>query len=451
MTLCLIASGDYFSSYGGGQVYVKNLIRGLRTQNVNCCVVSITRTSGAEPTRLAHHDEEGASILELSVPLTGFSVRQPPDLQPPMLKALSDLLQQIQPAMVHAHGAKTAAATVCRELGIPHIVTAHHGGVVCPNGTLLHWQGQICNQPVSRQNCLRCVLHSVPGGNIWAPVVQALPEPAGRALAQTLHRLPNIPFVSPAFKVPVAIMRKQAEIAVLKTCPDRLVAPSSAIAEALQRNGVPAEKIRVIPHGIPLSQRQPLVGDLGHRPLRLLFVGRICHVKGLHVLLQATQGLPSERVELHIVGGAVTRPEQRYLTGLYNTFNAGNIYWYGKCSREQVEQWLMHCDVLVHPAICLEVFGLNIAEAMAIGRPVVASRCGGAEMQIAHGHNGWLVPANDVSALQQQLAVLIENPAQVSAMANQLGAVNSLEQHVADLISLYHEVDRAFSPPEPFR
>ena len=79
-----------------------------------------------------------------------------------------------------------------------------------------------------------------------------------------------------------------------------------------------------------------------------------------------------------------------------------------------------------------------------MGRPVLASRCGGAEMQIEHGRNGWLVPANDVAALQKQLAALINNPEQVGAMVNNLGEVNSLEQHVADLLKLYHEVNPDF-------
>ena len=440
MKIALITSGAHFSNYGGGQVYVRNLMDGLRAAQIDCCVVSIARSSNTSTPNLVRDDYRGVTLWQLTVPLASASVKHPLDLQPQMLSALSDLLTQIKPSVVHAHGAKVAAATVCSELGIPCVVTAHHGGLVCPNGTLLHWQGQICDKPVSRQNCLRCALHTVPCGDRWAPVVQVFPEPIGQAVAQTLHRLPNIPYVSPAFKTPAAITRKLVEITVLNTCADRLVAPSAAMANALQRNGVPFEKIRVIPHGIPMPERQPLAAYLGQRPLRLIFVGRISHIKGLHILLQALQGLQPDKVELHIVGGAVTRSEQKYLARLTKCYSADHIYWHGKCSKEQVEQWLAHCDVLVHPTIGLEVFGLNIAEAIAMGRPVLASRCGGAEMQIEHGHNGWVVPANDAVALHQQLATLIDSPVQVSVMASQLSNVNSIEQHVTDLIGLYDEI-----------
>lgn len=366
-----------------------------------------------------------------------------------MLVAMRDLLQRIKPAIVHAHGSKVAAAKVCRELGIPCIVTAHHGGLVCPNGTLLHWQGQICSQPVSPQNCLDCVMKSVPGGDFWAYFKPLLPEPVSQSVTNVLSRTRNIPFVSLAFNAPSTILRKQNEIVVLKTHPDKLVAPSAAIAAALLRNGVPADKVRVIAHGIPLPHRQQLLPGLGQRPVRLLFVGRISRIKGLHVLLQALKGLPAEQVELHIVGGAVTGPENRYKAGMHNALKPKNIHMHGKCTPEQVERWIAHCDVLVHPAICLEVFGLTIAEAMAMGRPVVASRCGGAEMQIEHGQNGWLVKANDVVSLQQQLAALINDPDQIHAMATRVGNVNNLEQHVEDLLVLYHEANPAFVSSEP--
>lgn len=438
--ICLIASGDYFSSYGGGQVYVRNLVNGLREQHYACCVVSIARTSAADRTQIINRDDNGVAVWQLSVPLASADPKQPADLQAPLLEALGELLLQLKPCVVHAHGAKVAAASVCRQIGIPCIITAHHGGLVCPNGTLLHCAGQICKHPISRQDCLPCTLHTLPGGSIWGPIVRVLPESVGLTVARSLQRIPNIPFTSPSFLAHAAIVRKQAEIEVLKAKADVLVAPSAAMAEALQRNGIPSRKIRLIPHGIPLPQRKPVAPGLGQRPLRLLFVGRICAVKGVHVLLEALEGMAPEHFELHIVGGAVTRPEQLYLGGLQKRFSAGNIHWHGKCSPEQVEQWLGYCDVMVHPAIYMEVFGLTIAEAMAMGRPVVASRCGGAEMQIEQGRNGWLVPANDVAALRQQLNALISQPAEVVATAERLGSVRDLAQHVADLVGLYREL-----------
>ena len=71
---------------------------------------------------------------------------------------------------------------------------------------------------------------------------------------------------------------------------------------------------------------------------------------------------------------------------------------------------------------------------------MIASRCGGAEMQIQDGENGWLVPANNADALRKRIQSLLEAPEQVQNMANRLGEVNSLEQHVDDIAGLYQRV-----------
>lgn len=436
--ICLIASGDYFSNYGGGQVYVRHLARSLMAHG-DVCVVSIA-SGNASQQAPQQRDDNGLAVWQLNVDGRLVDSRQPPELQPGVLEPLQALLKQISPKLVHAHGWKAATATVCRQLGMPCVVTAHHGGIVCPNGTLLNRHDQLCQVPVSRRECLACTLHTTPGGQAWGPLVKALPQPLALSAGRFLQRVRNIPYTSPAFKQPLAVANKQAIIEVLKTCPDAMVAPSHAIADALVRNGVPAESVEVIPHGIPLPERKPLQPGLGNRPLRVIYVGRISRVKGLHVMLQALSGLPQDAWELHIVGAAATKAEQRYLAMLRRRYASMNANWHGGLPPEQVLQWVYHCDVMIHPAICLEVFGLTIAEAMAAGRPVIASRCGGAEMQIQDGENGWLVPANDAQALRQRMDKLINAPEQVQNMANRLGEVNSLAQHVNDVAGLYQRV-----------
>lgn len=436
--ICLIASGDYFSNYGGGQVYVRHLARGLMAHG-DVCVVSIAAGNGSQQPP-QQHDDNGLAVWQLHVDGRLADSRQPLELQPGVLRPLKALLKQIAPQLVHAHGWKAATATVCRQIDVPCIITAHHGGIVCPNGTLLNQHDQLCQVPVSRKACLSCTLHTAPGGRVWGPLVQALPQPLALGAGRLLQQVRNIPYTSPAFKQPLAIANKQAFIDVLRTCPDAVVAPSHAIAEALVRNGVPAASVVVIPHGIPLPERKPLQQGLGRRPLRFVYVGRISRVKGLHVMLQALSGLSGGAWELHIIGAAVTKPEQRYRAMLQRRYTSVNVHWHGGLPAEQVLQWLYHCDVMIHPAICLEVFGLTIAEAMAAGRPVIASRCGGAEMQIQDGENGWLVPANHVDALRQRIDSLIQNPEQVQIMASKLGEVNSLAQHVNDIVGLYQRV-----------
>jgi len=94
---------------------------------------------------------------------------------------------------------------------------------------------------------------------------------------------------------------------------------------------------------------------------------------------------------------------------------------------------------MVHPTICLEVFGLNIAEALAAGKPVISTRCGGAEMQVKDGVNGLLVEPNDAMALAGAMQIVADSKVDICSMSQAAPAsVVSLEQHVSLLCDLYH-------------
>lgn len=89
----------------------------------------------------------------------------------------------------------------------------------------------------------------------------------------------------------------------------------------------------------------------------------------------------------------------------------------------------------------MEIFGLNIAEALALGKPVLATRCGGAEMQIKEGVNGWLVPPNDPMALAEKINAIIKNPGVIENMSRNCEAT-SVEKHCDCLLEIYSNVVR---------
>jgi glycosyltransferase involved in cell wall biosynthesis len=134
-----------------------------------------------------------------------------------------------------------------------------------------------------------------------------------------------------------------------------IVAPSRAMATALIRAGAPAERVKVVNHGIHPLARTPITG-LGHRPLRFGFVGRIDHAKGVHVLLKAMQMAGVEgKAELHIHGDA-TRPKDRaeWAAVLQSLGPAPWLHLHGKFDRDQIERVYAALDVVVLPAICPE-------------------------------------------------------------------------------------------------
>jgi glycosyltransferase involved in cell wall biosynthesis len=441
MKLCIIASGDYFSTYGGGQIYVKNLVSGMLQRGHDLHVVSILTSQTATVPSIERLDANGVAVYQIIFPNTSIDLNHPYELQSFFLKTLMEVLLDINPDIVHANGWKYASAQVCSELNIPCAITAHHGGIVCPSGALLNHNDSICSVPASMDNCLKCALHFIPGGDFWSPIIQRLPYIFSQNIAKLLENIRNIPYVSPAFQAPLGISHKLEQIDILRKAPDCIIAPSHAIATALIRNGIPTDKLIIIPHGITPLERKPLESFIPKRSLRFGYIGRISYVKGLHVLIDALKLLPDHsNYELHVYGDAVTKYEKRYTHSLKENNKELPIIWHGKISNDKIQQAYHSFDAMVHPAIYLEVFGLTLLESLSSGRPVIATRCGGPEDFLVDGVDGLLVEPNDVKSLLIALKQCINNPEYLQKLSSTIRPINTLEYHLNSLEDLYKKL-----------
>lgn len=354
---------------------------------------------------------------------------------------LQQLIQAIQPDIIHAHSQKALMCTIGQALHIPVVVTSHHGGIVCPAGTLLNFKDEICNVSVSHTNCLPCVLRNIRSGKYWYPFMKQLSMEQYISLGEKLQAKPFIPFITPIGQSALYINCKQKEWqSIVEGC-TRMIAPCHAIKEAMIRNGLDEKKIIVIPHGIPLPSNVSSLSSIGNECVKFFYVGRICYVKGIHVLLQAFNSLAEGNVELHLIGGAGNKGERRYMAQLQRKYKKDSrIIWHGKVEPEQVFDEIKNLHVLVLPSICLEIFGLNISEALAMGKSVLATRCGGAEMQIENGVNGWLVEPNDAKALKAKMEDIINDVSIIPSMEmSGRKSVISIEEHCKTLVNLYKE------------
>jgi glycosyltransferase involved in cell wall biosynthesis len=257
-------------------------------------------------------------------------------------------------------------------------------------------------------------------------------------LGRVTSRLPKMLILTPVMTADLSIQHFLARFRDLAREAKLFVAPSPAAAEALMANGVPASGIRVVRHGIPLMKRRPLPLETASGPLRFIYVGRINHVKGVHVLIEAMRMFgTAERHELHVYGAATTRGEKRYESRLKRRSALLPVKWHGSIPPSEIEEALGMADVMVHPTICLEIFGLTIAEAHSVGRPVIATRCGGAEFQIRDGIDGRLVPPNDARALHRAMTEVVSLPQLPIQWASQIQAPHSIHEHVEELMDLY--------------
>lgn len=191
---------------------------------------------------------------------------------------------------------------------------------------------------------------------------------------------------------------------------DAIVALSSREADLLAaRFGVAPSRFEVIPNGLDLDlydRSEPPGGET----LELLSVGQLVEYKGHGFLLDAVAELAAAgtAVRLTLVSH---RPalRERYEARARALGIADRVRFDGPLDTLRLVERYRACDVYVQPSLA-ESFGVTIAEAMACGRPVVATDVGGVPEVV--GEAGLLVPAADARALAGAIRRLADDPAE---------------------------------------
>ena len=319
-----------------------------------------------------------------------------------------------RPDVIHAHGWMLYSYLPQKARhGVPLVLTIHDYGHFCPRRDLLLHGETLCDGPAPRK-CLSCAT-----ANYGLP--KALAIGGGLALGARWH----------------------GQI-------DRFVAISHFVAAMSARHLAPGATIPIIPSFIadhvttyaPPEARAAALpeGDF------LLFVGALGRFKGVATLLDAYAGLADAPPLLLIGGvlGAPPWPESGPPPGVRVIHNAPHAL--------VLEAWA-RCRVAVAPSLWAEPLGIVALEALALGKPLVASRIGGLTDIVAHERTGLLVPPGDADALRAALRRLLDDP----ALGARLGAAGRehVRAHftagavVPQLEAVYREVIGGAAPARP--
>ena len=214
-----------------------------------------------------------------------------------------------------------------------------------------------------------------------------------------------------------------------------VVAPSRALRDYIARHGVPAERIRVIPHGIEVQRSEP--GPPGDPPV-LATAAVLDYHKGIDVLLEACALLELPH-RLEIYGDGPLREELEAQAARL----AVRARFHGFVA--DMREPLLATDVFVLPTRG-DNFPISILEAMAYAVPVVSTRVGGVPEQVEDGVTGILVDPDDPAALAEALTKLIADPA-LRASFGRAGAQRVLAEFdrsamACRTLSLYEELCR---------
>jgi len=240
---------------------------------------------------------------------------------------------------------------------------------------------------------------------------------------------------------------------------DRVIAISDFIGrQIVTRYGVDADRVRVIPRGVDVALFDP-AAVTGRRVIQLseqwrvpddasvvMLPGRLTRWKGHLVLIEALARL-EDRAGLRCILVGSEQGRTGYVAEIKAEIarrGLDSMVQIAGESRDMPAAFML-ADVVVSASTEAEGFGRVIAEAQAMGRPVIATDHGGARETVIPGKTGWLVPPGDASALAQALreALAMDRRAREALAARAIGHIRAdytKEIMCARTLALYQEL-----------
>jgi glycosyltransferase involved in cell wall biosynthesis len=299
----------------------------------------------------------------------------PPLPDPLGVRELSRITRLERPDVVHAHNWIVNSAVALRRssptgsrFGL--VLTLHDFSHVCATKRMMR-MGSPCEGPA----VARCLRHATAHyGPALGPVTAA-----GTALMR--------PWKNRAIDHMICVSNAVASGSHILPGPNASVIPNFVLDETvLGRAGdVTDYRAEDIPPGLPEKEF-------------LLFVGELSREKGVPTLLRAYESLGGKRPPLLLVGRRTRDTPARLPDG---------AEMHTEWPHEHVMTAFRRCLFAVLPSICLDACPTTVLEAMASGRPVVATTTGGIVDMITHGENGLLVSPGSERELAGAMARLL--------------------------------------------
>ena len=216
---------------------------------------------------------------------------------------------------------------------------------------------------------------------------------------------------------------------------DVFVTPSSYLREKLIAGGYPADRVVAVPNFVDSVRFRAHPQPGGY----FLYLGRLSHEKGVETLIEAVAGT---RIELRIAGEG---PERERLETM-SAASGARIEFLGHRSGDDLGRLMAGARAVVVPSRWPENCPLVVLEAMAVAKPLVASRVGGIPELVRDGEEALLVPHGEVAPLREAMLRLQAS----DELAERLGGAGrrrveeqySPARHLASVASAYRQATR---------
>jgi glycosyltransferase involved in cell wall biosynthesis len=425
---------------GGTEVYVDTLAREQRRNRLDAVVAA----PGAAESRYTHE----------SLPVRRFPVAEPVqdirelygDGDTVAANAFGRILDAEGPQVVHLHaftrGVSLRLVREAKRRGISVVFSYHTPTVSCQRGTLLRWGAEICDGRLEVRRCSQCSLHGLGLNRFGSIALGYIPT----AVGETLGRAGLAGGVWTAARTTELMSLRHATFRSLVTEVDHVVAMSRWVSDLLLRNGVPSWKVSVSNQGLgkvtsttslPTANRSSTSS-----PLKVMFIGRLDPMKGLHLLINAIRSAPALLAELHIFGSTQSASHETYARRLMEMSNGDRrILFKGAAPSDEVVDLMRRYDVIAVPSQCLETGPLVVMEAFAAGVPVIGSNLGGIAELVRDGEDGLLIEPANPTAWRSGLERLCDDLRYLQSLKERISQPPSIATAARQLFALYSTVN----------
>lgn len=283
-------------------------------------------------------------------------------------RAARALVESARPSLAHLHiyygQLTTSIFAPLREAGIPIVQSLHEFKLVCAVSSLLS----------NGTPCEACA-----GRHFW------------KAAAKRCNRRSLPRSLVSATEAYYSRARGAAEHV------DHFLAVSDFVRDKVIQHGLPAHKVTTVHNFVDVEGLEPATGEGEH----VLYLGRIERTKGVFTLARAAERLSG--LPVLFAGDGEDRAE---LERTVSERGLEHVRVLGFRAGEELRDLVRRALCVVVPSECHETFGLSALEAMALARPVVASRIGGLPELVSDGEDGFLVTPGDADELAEKLVWL---------------------------------------------
>lgn len=359
-----------------------------------------------------------------------------------------DFLDEVQPDITH-FGHLTCLSTTlveeARKRGLPVVFTLHDFWLFCQLGQLLKRDLSLCNGPKDSE-CARCLAPqlAIRGGvkKAFELLKKTIPSFHNRtpiaSITRTIHRQYAKVFFLFENKAQAQIQERTNHIKEICSQVDLFISPSKFLLGKFVEFGIPANKIVYHDNGFNTALFNSF-DKVASKKTRFGYIGTLLPSKGVHILLEAFNGIRSQNVDLRIHGKFVPYHAgfEDYPDYLRSLGKRDNIQWFGEYDNENIAVILSEIDILVVPSIWHENSPLTIHEAFMARIPVITSNIGGMSELVQDEVNGLLFKVGDSRDLRRKMQMIIDKPELVDELRKHINPVIPIEDHAVKLREIY--------------